>query len=172
MATDNSQFDVNHWLYRFIAIVIDGIIIGIIAYVIYYLAIAPLIWPRTTVFGISFSNEPWWTGYTLYPLIQGIIWVIYSAILDMSWGATVGKRVLGLQVQMRDGNKVTFDKAFVREISKIYWIFLLLDWIIGIATPGQDRHQKYTDRIAGTTVVSLKQPFSTGMPPPPPPPPN
>ncbi len=168
---ENSQIDINHWLYRFIAIVIDGIIIGIIAWVIYNFAIAPFIWPRTTLFGITFSNEPWWSGYTLYPLVQGIIFLVYAAILDVSWGATVGKRVLGLQVQMVNGSKIDFGKAFIRNISKIYWLFLLLDWIIGIATPGPDRRQKYTDRIAGTTVVSLKQPFASGAPPPPPPPP-
>jgi uncharacterized RDD family membrane protein YckC len=171
MAGQNSSLDTTHWLYRFIALVIDAIIIGIIAWVIYNFAIAPLIWPRITYFGNTFSNEPWWTSITLYPLVQGLIFVIYAAILDVSWGATVGKRFLGLQVQMENGGKVEFGKAFIREISKIYWLLLLLDWIIGVATPGQDRRQKYTDRIAGTTVVSLKQPFSAGMPPPPPPPP-
>ena len=34
MATDNSQIDFNHWLYRFLALVIDSIIIGIPAYII------------------------------------------------------------------------------------------------------------------------------------------
>jgi len=75
-------------------------------------------------------------------------------------------------VQMVDGGKVPFGKAFIRNISKIYWLFLLLDWIIGIATPGPDRRQKYTDRMAGTTVVSVKQPFVSAAPPPPPPPPS
>jgi uncharacterized RDD family membrane protein YckC len=171
MAVQSSEFDMNHWLYRFLAIVIDYVIIGIIAFVIYYFAIAPLIWPRTTLFGVTYSAEPWWTSSTLYPLIQGIIFLIYAAILDMSWGATVGKRVLGFQVQMVNGSKIDFGKAFIRNISKIYPLFLLLDWIIGIATPGADRRQKYTDRIAGTTVVSIKQVFPAGAPPPPPPPP-
>jgi len=43
--------------------------------------------------------------------------------------------------------------AFIRNISKIYWIIVLIDTVIGLATPG-DPHQKVTDRIAGTTVVS------------------
>ena len=109
--------------------------------------------------------------YLLLPFILGLIEVFYFTILDTSWGATIGKRVLGLHVQMVNGSKVHFGKAFIRNISKIYGLILLLDWIIGIATPGADRRQKYTDRMAGTTVVSLKQPFSTGMPTPPPPPP-
>jgi uncharacterized RDD family membrane protein YckC len=91
--------------------------------------------------------------------------------MEASYGATLGKKVLGLQVQMVNGSKVTFDKAFIRNISKIFWLFLLLDWILGVATPGHDQRQKYTDRIAGTTVVQVKQAFATVSPPPPPPPP-
>jgi uncharacterized RDD family membrane protein YckC len=111
-------------------------------------------------------------SWLLLPFFFGIIEVLYFAILDVSWGATIGKRVLGLQVQMVNGSKVQFGAAFIRNISKIYPLFLLLDWIIGIATPGSDRRQKYTDRMAGTTVVSVKQPFASVTPPPPPPPPS
>jgi len=42
---------------------------------------------------------------------------------------------------------------------------------VGIVTPGPDRRQKYTDRMAGTTVVQVKQAFAAAAPPPPPPPP-
>jgi uncharacterized RDD family membrane protein YckC len=93
--------------------------------------------------------------------------------MDAYYGGTLGKKILGLRVQMVDGSKVTFEKAFIRNISKIYWLFLLIDWLLGIVTPGKDQRQKYTDRIAGTTVVSVKQTVfaATSQPPPPPPPP-
>ncbi len=61
---------------------------------------------------------------------------------------------------MINGGKVTFDKSFIRNISKIYWLFLFLDWLIGIVTAGTKR-QKYTDRMAGTIVVQTKQPFAS-----------
>jgi len=46
------------------------------------------------------------------------------------------------------------DVAFIRNISKIFWPLYLLDVIVGLATPGEPT-QKYTDRIAGTIVVSV-----------------
>jgi uncharacterized RDD family membrane protein YckC len=166
MGTESSsQIDMNHWLYRFLAYVIDSIIIGIPVYIIWNFVFWSLFW----------SGAWWMIGYgswLILPFFLGIIEVLYFVILDVSWGAPIGKRVLGLQVQMVNGSKVAFGAAFIREISKIYWLFLLLDWIIGIATPGRDRRQKYTDRMAGTTVVSVKQPFATVTPPPPPPPPS
>jgi uncharacterized RDD family membrane protein YckC len=161
----SSQFDINHWLLRLVAFIIDSIIIGIVAGIIFFLVIASLL----------FSGGWWffgwgWGFYLGFPFLLGILELLYFVFMDAYYGATLGKKVLGLQVQMVNGSKVTFDKAFIRNISKIFWLFLLLDWILGVATPGHDQRQKYTDRIAGTTVVSVKQAFSSVSTPPPPPP--
>jgi uncharacterized RDD family membrane protein YckC len=161
----SSQFDMNHWLIRLVAFIIDSIIIGIVASIIYFFAIIALL----------ASGGFWflWGPVLLLGFLLGILELLYFMFMDASYGATLGKRIFGLHVQMVNGSKVTFDKAFIRNISKIYGLFLLLDWILGVATPGPDRRQKYTDRIAGTTVVSVKPAFTTtaAMPPPPPPPP-
>jgi uncharacterized RDD family membrane protein YckC len=147
-----------------VAFIIDSIIIGIVAYIIYFFAFLAIIT----------SGGVWllWGPFLLLGFVLGILELLYFMFMDASYGGTLGKKILGLQVQMVNGSKVTFDKAFIRNISKIFWLFLLIDWILGIATPGPDQRQKYTDRIAGTTVVSVKQVFaSVATPPPPPPPP-
>ena len=108
-----------------------------------------------------------WLGYgysLVFPFDVGILEVLYFAILEVAWGGTIGKRLLGLQVYMINGGKVTLDKAFIRNISKIYWIFLLLDWVIALIASGDDRRQKYSDRIAGTTVVQVSQAFASVAP--------
>jgi len=165
----SGQIDFNHWLYRFLALLIDSIITAIPGYIIFWI-ISGILWPVSVYWGWGWA--PWWATWFLMPLLVGIIQVLYFAILDASWGATIGKRVLGLQTNMVNGGKVTFNAALMRNISKIYWLFLLLDWIIGIATPGPDGRQKYTDRMAGTTVAQVKQAFGSATPPPPPPPPS
>lgn len=168
MTTGNessSQFDMNHWILRFVALIIDNILLGIVAIVIIF-GLGALLW------GGMYYGLYLWGGFgyaLLLPFILGVLSIFYFALFESSSGATLGKKVMGLQVQMVNGNKVTFDKAFIRNISKIYGLFLLLDWLIGIATPGQDHRQKYTDRMAGTTVVSTKQSFMSSAPPPPPP---
>lgn len=167
----SSQFDVNHWIYRFIALIIDSIIAAIPAYIIYAI-VETAIWSPTTVYGFTYSATPWWGGIFLLPLLIGIIQILYFTILDTMWSATIGKRLIGLQVQTVNGSRVEFGKAFIRNISKIHGLLLLLDWILGIITPGADKRQKYTDRIAGTTVASTKQQFASDIPPPPPPPPT
>lgn len=166
-SSSSGQFDFNHWLLRLIAYIIDSIIAAIPAYIIYFIILL-----SSAVSGSLFILS--WGAWLIFPFIFGIIEVLYFVLYEVYWGATIGKRVLGLQVQMENGGKVPFDKAFIRNISKIYPLFLLLDWLIGVATSGADRRQKYTDRIAGTTVASVRQAFASppsSQPPPPPPPP-
>jgi len=166
MSTESSsQLDMNHWLLRLVAFIIDSIIIGIVAGVIYAILIIFVVLGG----GLSFV----WGPILLLGFLLGILELLYFMFMDAYYGGTLGKKILGLRVQMVDGSKVTFEKAFIRNISKIYWLFLLIDWILGVVTPGHDQRQKYTDRIAGTTVVSVKQAFSSvsTSPPPPPPPP-
>ena len=157
----NQQFDMGHWVLRIIALIIDSIIIGIVVWILLSFVFISLLFTGA-LYSLWFDY-----GYTLvFPFILGILEVFYFAILEVAWGGTIGKRLMGLQVQMTNGNKVTLDKAFIRNISKIYWIFLLLDWIIALVTPGADRRQKYSDRMAGTTVVQTSQAFIAMSPPP------
>ena len=173
MATNTGQFDLTHWIYSLIAYIIDSIIIGIPAAIIYFFVILSLLTPSTTVIGITvYGAAPWWASLLL-PFILGILQLFYFILLDTAWGGTIGKRVMGLQVQTVNGGKVPFDKSFIRNISKIYGLFLFLDWLIAVVTAGNDKRQKFLDRTAGTTVVQTKQAFaSAGAPPPPPPPPT
>jgi len=158
------QIDWYHWLLRIISFVVDSIIIYIIATIIYDLIILPLAFSGALYFGYG--------DFIVLPFFSGILEVLYFSFLETWWnGQTVGKRLLGLQVQTTKGGRETFEKALIRNISKIYWLLVLLDWIIALVTPGPDRRQKISDRFAGTTVVRVASPVMTEPPPPPPPPP-
>jgi len=171
MSTTIDQINWMHWIYRLIAYIIDSIIVGIPATIIYYLAILPLFTPSSVYYGVTvYGAAPWW-GFLILPFILGIFELLYFMVLDTIWGGTIGKRILGLQVQNVNGGRIQISKSFIRNISKIYGLLLLLDWLVGIITPG-DKNQKFTDRIAATTVVQTKQAFTSDMPPPPPPPPT
>jgi uncharacterized RDD family membrane protein YckC len=163
MTTDTGQIDWGHWVVRLVAFIIDGILLAIVAAIIGgILAIAAF-------FGGGFGFFFGTVGFFAFSFIWGVLSFLYFMILDSYWGATIGKRVMGLQVQTINGGRIPLDKSFIRNISKIFWLFLLLDWIIGIASPG-DKRQKFLDRTAGVVVVQTRQAFTTAPPPPPPPP--
>jgi uncharacterized RDD family membrane protein YckC len=151
MAT-TEQINWVHWILRGIAFVIDGIILGIIAWFI----------STFLPFGWLFTDFLW-----------GIMLWLYFTVLDVYMGASIGKRLLGIQVQTVNGGRVTFDKAAIRNLSKIFWPLLIIDWLLGIITPG-DKRQKFLDRTAGVTFVRPTEGYSaytSASPPPPPPPP-
>jgi len=136
----------NHWIRRFIAMVIDGIIAGIVGWILSF----PF-W----IIGIS-----WGWGFA-FSFIWGVIWFLYASFAESSLGGTIGKQVVNLKVRTVDGGIPAIDVAFIRNISKVFWLLYLLDVIVGLATPGEPT-QKYTDRIAGTIVVSSAPTTVTG----------
>jgi len=86
-----------------------------------------------------------------FPFASGAITVIYFMIFESSRGASFGKSIMNLKVKTKDGSNVTIEKAFIRNISKLHPILLLLDLAAGLVT-STDLHQKYSDRIVNTTV--------------------
>ncbi len=157
-ATD--QINWNNWIYRLIAYIIDSIIIFVIAAIISFAA----------AFGVYALG---WGSLIIVGII-GILYFLYYSIMDFAWGATLGKKIMGLSVQSANGQKLTFINAFIRNLSKIFWLFLFLDWLIGIVSTG-NKQQKFLDRVAGAVVIPRGQPIAIGRsdyPPPPPPPPT
>ena len=168
----SGQLDFSLWLIRLIAYIIDGIIIFVATFVLsIILAIALAVAVLTT------GNLLFYGGIWLTFGLFGLLSILYFIILDVVWGATIGKRVMGLKVQTVKGAKVSFGQSFIRNISKINPLFVFLDWLIAIVTTGPDKRQKITDRWAGTTVaqagkapINFNEPSASYPPPPPPPP--
>ena len=152
MTNSNSsgQLDLMHWVTRLVAYIIDAIIIAIVSWIIgVILAIAIVLTGAFFLF----------VGAGLFFLTFGLLSILYFIILDVVWAGTIGKRVMALRVQTIKGESISFGQSFIRNISKIFPLFLFLDWLIAAVTNGQDRRQKITDRWAGTTVVQLRKMF-------------
>ena len=148
------------WM-RFVAIIIDGIIIGIIQ--------SFVIIPILAAVGFGFvgtaqtmdmsdpNNIAGMIGAIMavagtYWILSMCIQVLYFSFMESSkWQATIGKMALGLTVMDMNGVKLDFGKAFVRNICKIISNFTLL---IGYIMAGfTDKKQALHDIIAGTLVV-------------------
>jgi uncharacterized RDD family membrane protein YckC len=136
-----------HWIRRLIAFVIDSVIVGLGILII--MAIASVIFvvlALTT--GLSWGILNPFT----FPFFTGLLSVLYFTLLEFSYGWTFGKKIMNLRISRSSGGRPSFDKVFIRNISKIYWILILLDVIVGLATTG-DPNQKISDRYVETTVT-------------------
>ncbi|MBK7650090.1 MAG: RDD family protein [Flammeovirgaceae bacterium] len=147
------------WL-RFVAVIIDGIIIGVVQ--------SFLIVPILATAGFSFASGIQsgemseaeaigmiatvmaTMGTTI--LISYTIGILYFTFMESSkFQATVGKLALGLIVTDLNGGKLDFTKALVRSLCKIISSMILY---IGYIMAGfTDKKQGLHDIIAGTLVV-------------------
>lgn len=144
------------WI-RFLAAIIDGIILGIIGGTI------------QAVFGglvgVTFVAAPPQDPTTSAGLFAGLmgtavilsiaVQIAYYVGLTGAYGATVGKMVLGLKVVDTNGQKIGFGKAALREIVG-KWISGLVFGLGYLWVAFDEKKQGWHDKIAGTYVVKVR----------------
>jgi len=141
MATGFDQLGQNpglqtHWLHRLLAALIDVVLVFVPIYIV------------MLIFSLT-QGLHWF----MFGVIMGFFWMLYSAVFEEAKGATIGKQLFGLKVISLDGNIQTY-QSMMRNLTKIFGGFLLIDVLLGLVVDTTDARQKYTDRIARTTVVS------------------
>ncbi len=75
----------------------------------------------------------------------------YYVIFEKQWGATIGKRLLRMQVISEIGLRITWQQALVRNLSKFNLQFLFFDWLIGLIM--KTDHQRGLDVVSKTQVI-------------------
>ena len=133
-----------YWVERLVAIIIDWIIVGVVLGVLTILVAIPALFTGGLgMFGAFFGG---------LAFLWGLIFVLYNAVMETTSGASIGKKLFHLKVASKEGKNPTFGQAFIRNLSKIYWLLLLLDVIVGLAV-SKDYREKYSDHFIGTSVV-------------------
>jgi uncharacterized RDD family membrane protein YckC len=141
----------NHWAKRLIAIIIDSVIVSLVLAVIALIVTIPILF--SLGFPTATSSFPFWTawwGFGAGGLVSVFIF-LYFFLAEGLYGRTLGKEIMGLRVERVDGKSLEFRDSLIRNISKIYWVLLLLDVVVGLGMHGE-MSQKWSDRIAGTKV--------------------
>ena len=138
-----------YWVKRLVAYIIDSVILSVVLGAVFSIITFPIMG-----FGVGgpFYNPYSMIGFGIFPLLSGVISVLYFSFTESRFGGSLGKSLMGLKVTKDSGQTLTMDKAFTRNISKIYWALLLLDLIAGLAT-GTDYRKKFTDKYSETIVV-------------------
>jgi uncharacterized RDD family membrane protein YckC len=140
------------WI-RFVAIVIDGIIISIATFpVVAFLSMLGLLHHPTIIHGSP--DETDMAALIAFSAGIRIIWAavgwLYEALLTSStWQGTVGKKLLSLKVIDESGNRISFGRATGRHFAKYLSSFFFIGFIMAAFT---DRKRALHDIIAGTLV--------------------
>jgi uncharacterized RDD family membrane protein YckC len=123
---------------RFVSLVIDSIIIGI------------MIGALGTILGVEMMESgtaPWYWG-----VFSFIIYIGYYTYLEGSRGQTIGKMITRIKVVREDGRPIDMNQALTRNILRIIDGFI--GYLIGaILIWRSDKKQRLGDRWAKTVVV-------------------
>lgn len=116
---------------RFLALLIDSVIIGLVA----------------GLLSVLLRNAPGVSG-----LLTAIIVFAYFIVLEATQGATLGKMALGLRVVKTNGAPITWADSIIRNLLRI--IDGLFGYLVGaILIWTSPLKQRLGDRAAHTVVV-------------------
>ena len=143
----------NHWARRVLAILIDAAVVSVVVAVIAAIFAIPFLlglgFPVTAVSAFPPLWAAWWGAWLGWAL--PLVLFLYFFLAEGLYGKTLGKEIMGLQVQRVDGKPMDMRTSLIRNISKIYWVLLLIDVAVGLGTHGE-MSQKWSDRYVGTKV--------------------
>ena len=144
------------WM-RFLAYVIDRIIVSIVAAPFVFVMVLPTI--GRIVREAQDNQEP--SPELIFSMVAGVstfvicafvgYWLYEALLTSSSWQGTVGKRVLRLKVTDEQGNRIGFGRATGRFFAKI--VSQLIMWIGFIMVAFTDRKRGLHDMMAGTLVM-------------------
>ncbi len=129
---------------RFGAAFIDGIILGVIGYVIGLILPAA---PGSSISTLKYIGASNFIGIA-------INWLYYAFQESSPAQATIGKRALGIKVTSMDGGRISFGQATGRYFAKILsGLILLIGYLMML---WDAKKQTLHDKLAGTLVVKGK----------------
>ncbi|MCK5038178.1 MAG: RDD family protein [Thermoplasmata archaeon] len=148
---------------RFIAILIDAIIIVIPVAIIIFIALIGTDFTDPDSMGM-FSGS-----YLLMSVLPVLLMLMYFVVMEgSSSGATIGKKVMKLKVVDEQYRPIDMSKAFVRNILRwipyIGTIVFIIDVILIIT---RDDKQSFRDTLAHTYVVRVNPQYAGQMSQPP-----
>ncbi|TMI21458.1 zinc-ribbon domain-containing protein [Candidatus Bathyarchaeota archaeon] len=137
----------DHWAKRVIAYVIDVAIVSVAVYILVLIVALPAL---PAFFSGQTFPFAWFWGFWLGGIVPLIV-LAYFVLAEALFERTLGKELMGLRVARLDNKRLDLWSSFVRNISKIAFILLIVDVAVGLGTHGDGR-QKYSDRYIGTIV--------------------
>lgn len=136
---------------RAVAVIIDSILLFVIAYVI------ALATGGTTGTGFQLTGGPMF--------IWLAVGLAYYIVLEAQFGATLGKRILGLKVvKLAGGGPIDWQASIVRNLLRLVDGFFF--YLVGaIVVWTSDKKQRLGDKVAATVIVRAAPAAATGNSP-------
>ncbi len=120
------------WTQRFIALIVDGIILAII------------------VAFFRFPGDSRFFGMSVRFGVDNILGFLYFMFMDHYYGQSVGKKVMNLRVTKMDGGPLELIDATIESFGKVF--LLPIDFLIGFFM-FREMNQRLFNHLSDTVVV-------------------
>lgn len=142
------------WI-RLAAKMIDGIIVGMVSMVLYFVLIVGGLL-GTGGFSAAGAGDPFGSGImitfmVLYYILSIAIPAAYTTFFLGKFAATPGKMACSLRVVLEDGTKVSYSRSFGRHFAE--WLSALTIYIGYIMAAFDDEKRTLHDRVCNTRVI-------------------
>lgn len=150
---------------RFVASLLDGLILGIPAYIFTYVLTAALMLGNSDIMLMMETDPEYLSDQEIFTFIISmfktiaivgsitfIVYFLYYTLMESSkWQGTLGKKIMNVQVAKAEGGRISFGRAAGRFLAKSFLSpILLVGYIMAFFT---ERRQALHDMLAGTIVV-------------------
>ncbi len=141
-SNESSKIILAKWTDRFVAWLIDFIIISAISTLIIFASYGT----------IYYEDEGFWGESSQY-IPTGIIFFTYWTILEYKTGQTIGKKILNLKTVNISGDKVNLKGILISNFGKSFLlpIDVILGWILT-----NEKRQRVFNKLGDTVVVKIK----------------
>jgi len=141
---ENTKIILAKWIDRFLAWLIDFVIISTISTTIIFLSFGTIYY--------EMEEDGLWAENTQY-IPASILFFVYWTILEYKTGQTIGKKILNLRVVNLKGENPSLQGILLSSFGKSF--LLPLDVIIGWILTNEKR-QRVFNKLGDTVIVKIK----------------
>lgn len=141
----SSKIIIAKWTDRFLAWLIDFIIVSIIS--------TSIIFTSFGTIDYEFEEDVFWAESIQY-IPTSILFFMYWTILEYKTGQTIGKKILNLKVVNIDGKKPDLKGIMISSFGKSFLlpIDIILGWFLTNA-----KRQRVFNKLGDTLIVKIKE---------------
>ena len=142
----SSKIVLAKWTDRFLAWLIDFIIVSIIS--------TSIIFASFGTIDYEIEGDGFWTESTQY-FPTSILFFVYWTVLEYKTGQTIGKKILNLKVTNIDGSNPSLKGIMIGSFGKAFLlpIDVVLGWILT-----NEKRQRVFNKLGDTLVIKIKIP--------------
>ncbi|WP_405294075.1 RDD family protein [Methanobrevibacter sp.] len=121
----------------------------VVAYVLDFFVVSAFLWIVSYFLFAVVGAKNVYQVYQYLPFVVPVLILVYFVVCEKLFAASVGKAMMYLEVRSRNGARISWLQAIVRNLTKMFWIPIIFDWLIGKFL----RTDRLFNNITRTTVV-------------------